>query len=277
MNISFDKAILWLIPYLYLVSVSYYWGYWGLFDIDAFNYYPASDLIKGVTSPIVSTLKVTCTILVITLIGRFIFAKLLKKLSIAWQILLIEAVFLLFSATIVVAVIISYKIYFTHNLNRIGNKISEGNQSLQLVFGPYMIFLFAGTLIAYIIESHLEAIDLYSFKYVLRSSGIYFLIILPGQAYFDGLGKAIRIKQGESFNYTIADAIVSPQKKVYKYLGKAGDYHFLLTTDNTKYIIIPTDKLIPLIIENFQATDTSSTRRYKQNIESILSAARETK
>ena len=47
-----STLLLAFVPYLYVVSVAYYWGYWSAFDLDAFNYYGVSDLVKGVTAPL---------------------------------------------------------------------------------------------------------------------------------------------------------------------------------------------------------------------------------
>lgn len=72
MNISLDKAILWLLPYLYLVSIAYYWGYWGTFDIDAFSYYAVADLVKGVTAPIASALAYSVIAVIVFFIAELI-------------------------------------------------------------------------------------------------------------------------------------------------------------------------------------------------------------
>ena len=111
MNITIDKALLWLVPYLYLVSVAYYWGYWGPFNIDALNYYPVSDLVKGVTSPLIDTLGVALGLSIVFFIWRYVSGLMAKRLNLFWGAVIIILIILMFSF------FIGYIIYSLHVIN----------------------------------------------------------------------------------------------------------------------------------------------------------------
>jgi hypothetical protein len=106
--------------------------------------------------------------------------------------------------------------------------------------------------------------DIGMFNGAIRIVCLLFIILLPGQAYIDGINRALKIKYGRDFDYTISDAI-GHEKKIYKYLGKAGEYHILISMDNIKRIIIPVGDLKPLVLEKFFVDDTASVRLFKNN------------
>lgn len=51
MKISFDKILLYLIPYLLIISLCYNNGYWSLFNLNIFQYYQVQDILKAISMP----------------------------------------------------------------------------------------------------------------------------------------------------------------------------------------------------------------------------------
>jgi hypothetical protein len=51
---------------------------------------------------------------------------------------------------------------------------------------------------------------------------------------------------------------------VYKYLGKAGEYQFFLTIDNSERIVTSAGKIDPLTIESYSKQDSASVARFKK-------------
>lgn len=260
MNITIDKALLWLVPYLYLVSVAYYWGYWGPFNIDALNYYPVSDLVKGVTSPLIDTLGTAVGLSVAIFIGRYVLGLMAKRLNLFWIAVIMVLIFL------IIFFFIGYIIFTLHVVNTLlpaNPKVYNDVQFLKHGIIQPLTMILVFIIASLVIESNLPFIDVYSAKYVARSSAIYFLLFFPCQAYMNGFDHAWQIQHNEVFDYVLADSLAIPEKGIYKYLGKAGEYHILLTLDNLKRVIIPVDKLTPLTIERFIKEDIGSIQRFK--------------
>jgi hypothetical protein len=92
---------------------------------------------------------------------------------------------------------------------------------------------------------------------------VVFTCFLPGRSYLTGAENARRIKENKEFDYIVSDSLGNNQKSIYKYLGKAGDYHLLMPLNNTKRIIVPFDKISPLTLENFSLDDPSSIKRFR--------------
>ncbi|GAA4053143.1 hypothetical protein GCM10022409_45130 [Hymenobacter glaciei] len=95
---------------------------------------------------------------------------------------------------------------------------------------------------------------------------VFFACLLPGNAFKTGKDTALRIVQNTEFTYVIAESLVTPKKNFYKYLGKAGDVHILLTLDNSRHIILPVDKLSPFIAEKYSLLDLPSMNRFRKHI-----------
>ena len=106
----------------------------------------------------------------------------------------------------------------------------------------------------------------YFFTMVLYTG---FLLYLPCQGFLAGKENAMRISQNKEFDYVIADSLAGP-KGFYKYLGKAGDYHVLVTLDNVKRIIVPADELKSLVIEQYSLDVPASVRRFKFHVKQLV-------
>jgi hypothetical protein len=244
MKISFDSTILWLLPYLYLVSVAYYLGFWGTFDIDAVNYYPVSDLVKGVTTPISMTLMIVAVLGAAMAYLKYSAEKIIKKNGIS-----------ALNTVVVVAGIVAAISLIYRQSTTPGNVAKSMNTFAYT--GGFLLAVI--TLVAVKIESTFTPTSI--IKSTLRFSSLVFVLYLPCQANLDGRTNALAIQENEAFNYVEIDSVAAP-KGVYKYLGKAGDYHFLLSTDNLKQVIVPSDKMNPLIIERFSRNNQSSVARF---------------
>ena len=271
MNISFDRALLWLIPYLYLVSVSYYWGFWGSFEIDVFNYYPVSDLVKGVTSPLGTTLLSTLWLMMLLLLVRFTTGKFFYRLSDFWS--KMTGILFLFLMISVLSAII-YLIYFVKISPNMFVSPDTNFAVMKENLPIDTLLLVAVIIISFIVDVWMfSESEKFSFLAITKSSGIFFLLLLPCKAYVGGKEKASRILHDLVFDYTIMDSVVYPQKSIYKYLGKAGEYHIILTLDNNQRIIIPSDKMVPLIIEKFSTLDKESVVRFRKHQKILLSVS----
>lgn len=257
MKIEFDKALLWLLPYLYIISVTYYWGYWGILNFDAFNYYAVTDLVKGVilsiSIPMLVIVIITIEFLIISLISDFVYG-LLR--------------FNLFIRTAIFAIIISIVNYFIlpsvlNYLSKLFISIAPDDPDKNLSNSSLFI-LIALFLIAFIITIVRSSVS--ESKIKLSSQWwIFSLMLMPGSAFLEGRDKALIIKQNKRFDYVIKDSLDIHKKTIYKYLGKTGEYYTLMTYDNTKLIVVPTSKLNPLVIESFSILDSASMRRFKMH------------
>jgi hypothetical protein len=244
MKISFDSAILWLLPYLYLVSVAYYLGFWGTFDIDAINYYPVSDLVKGVTIPISMTSTIAAVLEITMAYVKYSAEKILRKSG------------ALTLGSIMVVTFLVTTISFICRNNSIVDDVAKTTNMFRNIAG---ILLFVFVVITAKVESTFTPTSIS--KSTLRFSYLLFALYLPCQANIDGRINALVIHENEEFNYVKVDSIAAP-KGIYKYLGKAGDYHFLLSTDNIKQVIMPSDKMNSLVIEHFSRKDRLSVARF---------------
>jgi hypothetical protein len=255
MKIEFDKALLWLVPYLYLVSIAYYWGYWGYFDIDAFNYYPVSDLVKGVTGPISITFIIVALVSPMVALGRLIGEHLPSLSRKQWMWLGVVL-------TIIVIAIVVFKLFFKKTTTTTVTNLDSNNY-----FNTLRVILTSiGAIISFLIDETLPKQG--AAKDAIRYSVILFFCLMPFEANVDGKTQARRIEQNERYDYTVVDSLATPEKAVYKFLGKAGDYYILLSFDNTKRIIVPVTKLNPLLIESYPqdspATEAILEKRKKQ-------------
>jgi hypothetical protein len=255
MKIEFDKAILWLIPYLYLISVLYYWGYWGTLNVDVFNYYPVTDLVKGITAPLRFTLSISLFVgLYFTLMkyglemierhnkGRISKSKLF-------------ALFLLMIGLLTIDIMKSKETnYYKNNL-----------QIWEAVNYAYSV---AVTIPSFYINKSLSKIS--TFNDYIRYSCLCIILTLPVQALYDGHEGAIAIQSNSSFEYIVNDSITN-KRTIYKYLGKAGDYQVLETLDNYQRIIIPATELTPLILEYYRLDDRVTLTRFRINARRLSS------
>lgn len=257
MKLTFDKAILWLLPYLYLLSILYYWGYWGTFNIDVFNYYAVSDLVKGIISPL---RNISSTLLVITIalfavewLGSFVKTKTVKV-----------GLILSLAASVPLFLFLLYGIAYVMG----SHPDPVHPESLPVyLFLSSVWFYIAARLAMRIYGGMPETFDPIE---VIRILFTICLIVFPSRVFFNAKNEALLIKQNKEFNYIIADSLVGKGRDIYKYLGKVGDSHILLTRDNSKSIIVPTSKIVPLVIESVSLADSASMRRYTANRKSLL-------
>jgi hypothetical protein len=277
MKITLDKAIIWLLPYLYLVSATYYWGYWGIFGLDAFNFYAISDLIKGVIYPMTDALWYSLGLFPIIVLYDMVSKR--TEASNPW-------IKLLATAAVVVIGLLFLKygvgVFLPERLSEqvLPSRLNDLN-------GAWYVLSILGAILSQY-QAHIQDLNEYAEKLVTAPSQqvlqrpqlaivvfiySFYLLFLPGRSYWNGRENALRIIANKEFDYTIADSIECPKKKIYKFLGKAGDYYVLSPLNHTKRVVIKVDKLNPLLLENFSCDDTASVRRFKTHQDELALAA----
>jgi len=261
MEIKFDKLLLAVVPYLYFVSICYYWGYWGTLDIDAFSYYAISDIIKSIVSPISSTLG-GFLLLVLALAST----NALDEMSKSWSNKKIVIISLLST------LVIYYAFYYGTTELMINHPDVKTKGGYFVRIGIYIIYLFLTVRLTlkicfWIITPQIK--EYYNWIYF----SIYCLIAIPGKTYMSGKDNALRIIQNKEFEYVSTYSLTAKKPWIYKYLGKAGEYYLLSTLDNKRFIIAPTSKLSPLITSRFLVTDSISTREFRLRVNLLTAAA----
>jgi hypothetical protein len=246
MKIEFDKAILWLIPYLYLVSVLYYWGYWGTLGVDVFNYYPVTDLIKGITTPLRTSLALALFTGVYFIFLKFLIDKSKKQYTnrMTW---LMGFIILTLNPTLD---------YFNKKTHTDYTRLMYHMELIENCFTFLMV------IISYYVNKNLTKMN-----WVLdhaRFSLLCATLILPVQSFCDGRKIALATQFNRNFLYTVT-AYVNKRTVVYKYLGKTGDYQVFETLNNHKKIIIPVTELKPFIFEEYSMNDRGTLSRFRAN------------
>jgi hypothetical protein len=265
MNITLDKALLWLVPYLYFVSILYHWGFWGTFGIDAFSFYSVSDLLKGVTTFISTSIVFTSLVCIFVCIIMYTNDK-------------FEYAFTLWALLVVLAIVGAF--FLSYHLPS-ATPAAPSNSDEPFRWAR-VFFTLLSTLVAIAISELPDGGNLFKrvrgskasrFKQArlhehspllnsLRFSGILFFCLIPSQTYVDALVQANYVEQGKRYDYVVIEHTSDNLPKgIYKYLGKAGDYYILLARDNFKQIVMPVDKLVPLIVEHYEDASLKSKAR----------------
>jgi hypothetical protein len=262
MKISFDKALLWSLPYLYLVAIFYYWGYWGTFEIDAINYYPISDLVKGVTARLASTLLWT-TISFLLYAAYWLFldsgwAKnnphILRRMFIGLACL---------CAALVILVLVLFK-------------MTSPSLPVDQSSKPFFQQTLAGALpflVAVLISFSLETY--YIVKKGMRANSLrvltfLYMVWLPCNSFVSGKKAAWAVIENKDFDYIVMRGGVM-EDGIYKYLGKAGESLFFVTLDNSKHIVATAASINPIVVEHY-LNDRASQRRFRINLRRLISA-----
>jgi hypothetical protein len=240
-----EKSLLLFIPYLIVLSLAYYWGYWGYFNIDAISYYGVQDLIKGFTYALPVVLLLGIMLIVINVLIDQIVLKLRKRFNkwITLVICLIPSIFILWL---------------------LFDKISD-NKILhwESIFILIMVF-------STILEGFFKALNSWDWAtnnpasfFATKWATIFcFVSFVSSFAY--GRDKAMNINDNKYFSYmllTTASDTTKP-KQLFKYLGKAGDSHFFLSPDNKEKRIIAASILPTLILHECNVSDSASVRAY---------------
>jgi uncharacterized Tic20 family protein len=261
MNELLKNPILLVIPYLYVVSICYYWGYWGMFNIDIFNYYGVQDIIKGATNSMFFTLVLV--LLMMSLVTSFHY---LIQESIRNNVMKFldkhATKFLLFNISIIIIGIYSF-----YKVATSPQGISRDEPELTVITLFIIIIPFALSYIVYeIVFKNIAFKDKF-----IKSSIVIFCLSLPVNSFAGGIASSLSVLNDSKFDYIINSKKKSTIRGVYKYLGKAGDYYFLSTLNNKQYITVKADSIQPLIINHYSAEDLKSveyfikTRKYLLN------------
>jgi hypothetical protein len=249
-----EKSLLLSIPYLIVLSLAYYWGYWGYFNIDAVSYYGVQDLIKGFAY----TLPSVITIGTILFLGNNLLDYIL---DIAREKFSKSTVSAITSIPFAIFIILS----FTDTMpDIVGNWIGTA------VLVMMILTLIEGAFLG--IKRHWNwAIDntlsFFILKWLVSFGIISFLV-----SYSYGKHEAQSIIENQSFSYykIKSDSDSTEFNSALKYLGKAGDYYFFISPDNKAKHIISIEKVPNLVLYNYDKTDSSSIHAYQNLVEKSL-------
>jgi hypothetical protein len=248
MKIEFSKALLWLVPYLYLVSIMYYWGFWGTFRIDAFNYYQISDIIKGITAPISSPLTF------ISIMGGYLASvSILKAILDEWgwlnKLNLIAQ--LIIGASILIAYGASYFWLMAHfTEQRIHTQLTSNEN--ENVTDSIILFISSCIIGVVITATNIKQEDGIK-KISIVGAFALSLSMLPSLSFGQGKLTALRAKR----------------KIIYKYLGKTGEYYILIDLNNRRHHIISISKIDPITLENYSLDDAISLNRFRLHLKQL--------
>jgi hypothetical protein len=264
MKIEFSKALLWLVPYLYLVSIMYYWGFWGTFRIDAFNYYQISDIIKGITAPISSPLTF------ISIMGGYLASvSILKAILDEWgwlnKLNLIAQ--LIIGASILIAYGASYFWLMAHfTEQRIHTQLTSNEN--ENVTDSIILFISSCIIGVVITATNIKQEDGIK-KISIVGAFALSLSMLPSLSFGQGKLTALRAKHNKEFSYVITDSIEPKRKIIYKYLGKTGEYYILIDLNNRRHHIISISKIDPITLENYSLDDAISLNRFRLHLKQL--------
>jgi glucan phosphoethanolaminetransferase (alkaline phosphatase superfamily) len=243
----------------------YYWGFWGTFGIDAFNYYPVTDLVKGITGSIISPLSFILSMFIF-ICAILLLTKIFEKW--AWLNRVNNIRQFVISLIIMMPLLLIF-IFSVHKIN--GNRINttlngvpEYSELGELLLALLAAVVSFGILFRKIVN-HTGSIQSIMLPFV----GVWLALALPGRVLSYGKATALRIKYNKEFNYIVTDSI-EKHKFIYKLLGKTGDYYVLTTLNNSKNIIISVSKIDPIIIENYSLDNSASIKRFRMHIKLLL-------
>jgi hypothetical protein len=242
-----DKLAILLIPYLFFVSFCYNFSYWGLLQFDVYNYLDFQDLIKGVGSALqysfVMQLGISMSIvLLFTIIDN-------TPRWIALTIFILALSFLIY---------IFAEPYLTAK-RHVGSGIIKHDslypwvRIAQGVISSLIAIRISKALLGntFISTDEGRALNKKVFYY---EPLLIILTAMPIAAVADGYENAADILNNYRYNFIVNTFQNNEEINKYsyfKYLGKVGDYHFALSPDNIRRIIIPKESLAPLIFYKY--------------------------
>ncbi|MBC6698091.1 hypothetical protein [Hymenobacter sp. BT190] len=248
MKISFDRLAFWILPYLYLVSVAYNTGYWGTFGIDAFNYYPIQDLVKGVTAPLVSTVVVTLINSIFHMLCKAVLER-LGNIS-GWFVL--------------VVVIISCGAYYYLNLRPVTSDTERLVIEARTNWDVYFIgFMFLNFIVSSLIGKLIIPENAGYWRKEGTLGVLFFVNFLVVNAFIEGRKDAWQIENNYVYDYVIPSSQNS-SINLTKYLGKAGNHHFFLSNNNSVRTIIAEEKIEKLELGYYILGDSVQEARLNQ-------------
>ncbi|MBH8567322.1 hypothetical protein KB206_00385 [Microvirga sp. STS02] len=241
-----EKSLLLLIPYLIVLSLAYYWGYWGYFDIDAVSYYGVQDLIKGFAYSLPAVLTVGIAILAGSQTLDFYFTALRKRFKkpvarTLYGIPFIAFIFLIFSDNV---------------------PESAGDWVGPIVVT--VIVLGLSEVLLNVISGYWDWAITNPIPFFFVKWLVVFSIVSFVSAYSYGRNEARSISKNRHFSYS--QLALSPDtaqaKRPFKYLGKAGDYYFFISWDNKERRIVAVQTIPTLVLHDYDKNDSASIRTY---------------
>jgi hypothetical protein len=282
-------ALLFVLPYLYALSVCYNLGFWGLFPVHPYEYYVLTELVKGVMSPLIPSL----TAAVILLSGLISLHNLLcwlerriqqlkekgKRAQNDWRSSKTLILLLAILSYAVFTVICNWLcIHFLAMRAGFGpqfgpslfNESREEIRKYYLETASWYLIIFLIPLILRVWKSHMY--QAYTKANIAQASSLLFLLFLLGRTYLTGKEIALLAKYDIVYNYVVTNDSDTGRKARFKYLGKAGDYQMLLSIDNQRFTIAPASKFDALTISTFVENEPASVRQ-AHKYDSLLTLA----
>ena len=247
------KIIYFATSYGFVVSMLYLFGYWSTFDINILEYIKISDVIKISIYPILTSIGITITgIIVGSFYGRISAKPNVQKSE---KLNKIEKwINFIYKYTFIVSIIILFA-FFSYMLN-------------WNVFWP-LFSIICPTVTSYIlvkykVELVKKLIPFPSYEAII----LYIFLTSLSLAFGYGKVRSLSILEtGSCFYVNVSifkDKELFQDQKRLKYLGLGGDFMFFLSEDNTKiYILEPSKIPILELYKSKSQTRTEATKEIK--------------
>jgi hypothetical protein len=245
-----EKSVLLLIPYLIVLSLAYYWGYWGTFGIDAISYYGVQDLIKGFTYALPVVLLLGIFFIISNAAMGEIMSFLNKRFN-RWLVL--------------IAFIIASGIVFWFLSDRVPD-----NTTIR-----WELFWVGLMMLSTLLEALFGAVKR-DWQWAASNVKSFFLIkwltifccvsFISSYAY--GINEAHNISDNNYFSYMQLAVVpdTAKPKLTFKYLGKAGDSYFFISPNNKEKRIVAASIMPTLVLHYYDRNDSLSIRDYNATL-----------
>ncbi|TGE23540.1 hypothetical protein [Hymenobacter metallicola] len=250
-----DKLTILLLPYLFLISYCYNLGYWGNLRFDIYNYLSFEDLLKGVGTAVQGPFSTTIIVGSLSIFAAS-FAPLLFKHT--WLVILI--LLLCFGG-------LAWAQYVTAVQLPANGFVSLEVPVWATVFTtalPLSLSLFTTRRLFGTTAASQKNKKGTRWSVVISESVFFVLFALPINALITGLNNADNLVKHYQFDYIAKPSYERfEQLKAYPYLiyvGKAGDFHLLLSPDGKRRIAMPKDSLAIVTLSDFNINGAGMTK-----------------
>ncbi len=245
------KIIYFATSYGFVVSMLYLFGYWSTFDINILEYIKISDVIKISIYPILTSVGITITgIIVGSFYGRISAKPNVQKSEISkkidkWTNFIEKSAFI-----VIIICFIAAALY-----NRDWMVFYMGFSIICPTVTSYVLFKYQAEMVK-------KLIPFPSYERII----LYIFLTILSLAFGYGKVRSLSILEtGSCFYLNVSifkDKELFQDQKRLKYLGLGGNFMFFLSEDNTKIYILETSK-IP-ILELYKSKSQTRTEAIKE-------------